>query len=515
MEKKQFRQRVDRRREAIADSGKVFLTRGLRRVYSTVGAVQTKTRPSAYIPVEEMPDYRADGGLSYSVGFGKATLFPDDFMKHTYYLAYRGGAKAAVGYLDEPKAHAVWMDDRSGRGGILLVSLDAIGLLRADVQKIRESLSDFADTTGCRGIHVLCTGTHSGFYTLGVWNKRPLTGQDKSYKRFLISQVKQAAVAAYKDRRRGQIYLGSVHVPDLQCDKRTPLVFSDVLTRFRFVPNDGSREVWLVHFPMRPDALRGDNTRISADYPAYMRDAIRGRTGAETVFFLGPVGGGVCVRIPDEEEILAAGGDFARTTREAGEKLAAYAMFVENEKALPSCINILTQQFYLSVDNTVLMTAKLMRMLSAETFFREDTSMGVAVRSEMTYLTIGGRQILLVPGQLFPELVTGDYLSADASASGYGPEVNSEPLARIAGDEKLLVFGLADDHLGAVVPYNDFLLHPDTPYLSPAYDRHHRAHSEEQFSLGADTAHTIADTFEAMMDSVRRAEAKAAAQDQI
>jgi hypothetical protein len=123
----------------------------------------------------------------------------------------------------------------------------------------------------------------------------------------------------------------------------------------------------------------------------------------------------------------------------------------------------------------------------------------------MTYLEIGSLHLLLLPGELFPELAYGGYLSADESSSADGGEDNPVPLTEIAGDPALRIVGLANDEIGYILPPNDFLLHPDTPYFEPTRDRHGRRHYEETNSLGPRTAETIAAVFQGMMRAVRKA----------
>ena len=57
---------------------------------------------------------------------------------------------------------------------------------------------------------------------------------------------------------------------------------------------------------------------------------------------------------------------------------------------------------------------------------------------------------------IFPELVFGGALSAEESGTGNGPEVNPDLLCDITGDKDILIFGLANDELGYVLPPNDF-----------------------------------------------------------
>lgn len=503
---------INQLKKTFTEKGEVLLSRGLRSAYSAIGAVGQKASPLPAIPAAELPDYRLKGGSCYSVGFGKATVFPDDFMQKTYYVAGYGENNPATGYLDEPYAHAVWMDDNSGRGAVLLISVDTIGLLNADVNGIRASLADFARTTDCRSINILSTHNHAAIDTMGTWGPLPLSGRDKHYMEYFYAQVKKAAIDAYKDRRSGTLYLGSVEVPDMQEDTRTPIVYSKTLTRLRFVPKDGTRETWLLNFACHSESLQGCNSRVSADFPGYMREAIRRETGAETAYFVGAIGGMISMDIPNKKEIRDAGGDFAENTRQIGEKLAAYAMSIGKEKKLSPCINVLRQEFYFDADNTMLMTAKLANILRAKGYFMEGASLGFVLKSEMTYIDIGGQKLLLLPCELFPELAYGGYLDSDASACGYGPEINPVPLTEIANDPAMLIFGLANDEVGYVIPKNDFLLHAEKPYFEAACDRHGRRHYEETNSLGAAAADTIAEVFSGLMQTVNAAKAKVEAE---
>ena len=63
----------------------------------------------------------------------------------------------------------------------------------------------------------------------------------------------------------------------------------------------------------------------------------------------------------------------------------------------------------------------------------------------------------------------------------------------------MIVFGVSNDMAGYVVPPNDFILHPETPYFENGHDIHDRRHYEETNSLGPKTAVTIADTVKEML----------------
>ena len=68
------------------------------------------------------------------------------------------------------------------------------------------------------------------------------TGKVDSYMQKIFKTIKEICIEAYENRKTGDLYLGTTHVPEAQNDRRPPFVLHDTLTRFRFVPDDGSKE---------------------------------------------------------------------------------------------------------------------------------------------------------------------------------------------------------------------------------------------------------------------------------
>ena len=90
----------------------------------------------------------------------------------------------------------------------------------------------------------------------------------------------------------------------MQEDIRTPIVYSKALTRFRFVPEDGSNEIWMLNFASHSESLQGCNHLVSADFPCYLREKIKKTVGADTLYTVGAIGGMISMDIPDEIKIL-------------------------------------------------------------------------------------------------------------------------------------------------------------------------------------------------------------------
>ena len=479
-------------------SAKKLLSKGMKKIVSAPKA-KLKKEPEAPLLsrgtfdklFEPLSEY-------YTAGFGKAEIIPADLSRRKYYVAGYNFWNPAKGILDIPHAHALWLDDNSGRGAIVFVSLDAVGMLNKDVRAVKDSMADFLKETGCRNINILCTHSHAGIDTMGLWGPLPKTGRDPKYMEIVFEGIRKAVRAAYEDRREGSLFLGRIQVEGMQKDIRTPVVFSETLTRLRFEPKDGSRDIYFVNFAAHSESLGGSNSLVSADFPAYLRKEILERTGAETVYCVGAIGGMITMHTHGDDKVAS--------TKKIGKDLAEFALSVENEEKLKPAVNFLRQEFYADVDNFVLMFGAKAGILKADRYLRRGTSYGYALKSEMTYFEIGSLKMLLLPCEIFPELVFGGYLSAEESATGLGPEANPTPLTEIAGEEELLIFGLANDELGYVIPPNDFLLAPGIPYLDRVRDRHDRNHYEETNSMGPKTAQILADTFADMMQTIKAAE---------
>ena len=93
----------------------------------------------------------------------------------------------------------------------------------------------------------------------------------------------------------------------------------------------------------------------------------------------------------------------------------------------------------------------------------------------------------LIPGEIFPELVTGKTLKAG------DPEALAVT-AKNAGYANLITVNLANDELGYIVTPSDFIVHPTNPYFQ-RYEVNGEDHYEETNSVGKQCAYKIAATF--------------------
>ena len=431
----------------------------------------------------------------FTVGLAMEDLTPPDLDTHRYYMAGYGFFKPIQGMLNPVCATALWIDDNSGHGGVLLLSVDCVGIMHNDTEEIRRRLRPFCRITGCRAVHVMATHCHAGVDTMGFWGPLPKSGRDKRFFALLFEKTERAAEKAYASRRDGNLFAGSVMTEGIQQDKRLPEVFEKTLTRLRFVPRDGGKEIYIVNYAAHPEVLGSRNVQLSADYVHWLREKVKRDSGADLIYFNGAIGGMIT-------PTLASGHEDIASSRAAGYKIAEAAMSVQNERRLELRIGVIRKEFYLELSNTVFALCGILGVMPRKRYPLGQGPLNVSLKTEMAYMEIGDIHILMLPGELFPELAYGGYLEAGVAAAG-GPELNPPPLREIANDPDLIIFGLANDELGYIIPPNDFILDETYPFLVKAFDHGGRRHYEETNSTGPRTAHILAETFTQIMHIVR------------
>ena len=434
----------------------------------------------------------------FCCGFASRVTMPENIHDHPYYLAGHRTGKTVAGILDPLTVSALWLDCKDG-GGMVVIGADVVGIAGVEIAQIRDTLQDFCRETGCRSVNILCSHNHAGIDTLGYWGKAiigpvPGNGKDPAYMALLTENMRACCYEAYRTRKEGKLFVGSVHVPEGVFRSRKPIVMRDVLSRIRFVPDDGSEETWWLNFGAHPNTMGGDNQLISAEYPGYLRTEINKVQKTNVLFGVGPI------LAVDPGELSE---DNYERARKEGELLAKAAFTIDNDRPLTPDVLIVRQPYLAPVENAVLALMAIIKTVNYKKAASRESSLGLALCTEMTYINLGGQKILLLPGEAAPEFVFDQYSPAETSATGLGPEINAKPLTAVAQDDDLIVFGLANDMTGYMVPPNDFILNPDGPYLDTARDRFGNRHYHETNSLSPKITQVVSDTFADILSRVQ------------
>ncbi len=441
-------------------------------------------------------------GESWTVGFSKEALTPDDVTSDTYYIAGYNTNNPAQGVLDDMYAKAMYLDDNTGRGGVIICALDCVGISRKDINDIRKAVIESGEIPNLKSINICATHTHSAVDTQGLWGSAFYSdGKNDAFMESLKEKTAKAIIAAYKARENGRLYFGTAEAEGLQTDTRTPVDFDATVTSIRFEPASGSKDTYLVNFACHAEMLGSKTTVVSADFPAYMDDEINKQTGGANVVFINGAVGGLITGAEIDSFLKGELEDCIAHTKEFGKNVANLVMGIENEKELEPIINIKSQAVSVTCDNTALLLARFIGVLNNDVLRHSPSE--VSIISEVSYMELGAKQIgiYMIPGEICPELESGNFMPADEAANGV--EAEYKPLSEMARCEHNFVLGLCNDEIGYIIPDNDFMLHEWLPYFNIPVDSFGRKHYEETNSVGPKAAGILLDAMEQLISSVK------------
>lgn len=238
-------------------------------------------------------------------------------------------ANYAKGVLDDIRVRTICIDDCTGRGVVVLCSVDCIGLSNKNIRKIRSRMAEFSKENNISYINISSTHTHSSVDTMGIWgelltvlpNNRKyvkngegelLDSCDNDYMEFLFEKICHSIKEAYSDMCEGRLFESYMGKASMQgttendslrdrglygyvWDRREPYDCSTQLLRLRFVPDDkDKKETILLNFGAHPyinsmkERDQGDGNLISGDFVYNLGDYFE-RNNYNFVFFNGAV----------------------------------------------------------------------------------------------------------------------------------------------------------------------------------------------------------------------------------
>ena len=439
-------------------------------------------------------------GKKWTCGFGKESYTPADYDTKTYYIAGYDSNNPVKGVLDDLYARAVYLDDNRGDGGAVFCALDCVGISRKDINDIRKLVIESGRLGKVKSINISSTHTHAGIDTQGLWGEKIYkSGKDKAFMDNLKKMAAQAIIASFENKKDGRIFMGYSPVEDMQADVRTPETFDKNLTRFRFSPDDNSGDIYIVNFASHAELL-GTTSLVSADFPAYLIKEIEDNVPcSNAVFFNGAIGGMVSAK--EIKKVYRDSIDCEAYMKGFGRRLGEIALSVSSETELKPILNIKSKGIVVPGDNTVLILARYLGVLNND-IGRTKKRSRACIYSEVGYMELGDKDVavFLIPGELFPELYNGEFLTEKDSAN-HRRSSYKKVLADMTDCKHKFVIGLCNDELGYIVAENDFLLNEALPYINKATDDMDRDHYEETNSTGPETGRIILDETEDLIKS--------------
>jgi hypothetical protein len=422
------------------------------------------------------------------------------------YLAGRDNNVIAFGVADDVWVRA-WAI-RTNATTIAFFTIDALGLFRdPDIEAVRAMLP------ASLGIDLVVGSSTHGHHNadlLGQWGPDPtVRGTDDAYLARLRQLIADAITEAVNGMKPAKMRAGSIPVVDgndetkYVSDTRDPVVIDNVMHVLQFDGEDGTPIVTVVNWASHPDSMGSHYRYVSSDFVHYFREAVEAQLGDPVVFVNAAVGGQIGpghVHPLDENGMPLNRSDTdTRFIEYWGKGLAEFVprALAGVQPETPK-IAFRTTKFAIHVDNigfqTLAQIGTIDRMFYG--YDRQKPLIGdnaPLVDTEMAYLQLGDNvSIITMPGELLPELFIGGYHGEyaynwqpfiDTSLpNAADPTMAPKPpyLRDLMPGQHRIVWGLAMDFFGYIVPQYNYVLDPVTPYLRDAPGDHY----EETNSVG-------------------------------
>lgn len=487
-------------------------------------------------------------GAKWSLGFGKESLVPDNLLDGTKKY-YTGGyfTQKVNGAFDDQKAVAIALNDGSGRGTTIFVSIDGIGVANGDVRAIREAAKQKLNEKGIENninaININATHCHTVIDTQGIGLdllpkifRSFFVGADRSmdteFLEVMIDRAADAIVEAYTNIETGSLYyfetagMGKDDEHGLYADDEYPYLvnkryytegYQHLFACFKFIPdNKASAATIIANIGAHPTIVDESTKLLSADFPAFMEEKING-AGMNFMFIQGaqaPVSVNKWADVPastigevdekvavnptaeDYKTAILYGYEYARLILEAQDSL----------KEIEPILNVRMTEYVVSLETGLFAYGATEGFIGTTTVKDSSSKTGYSVITEAGYIEIGKDIVLLTaPGEIVPQLIYGNIVSAEESYSG--TEWTYEATAKLIPEGKtVLVMGLCNDAIGYILPDNDFAhFITDVIWDMDGADKilgpYHR-HYEELLSAGASAGSTTVSTLNELVKSL-------------
>lgn len=490
-------------------------------------------------------------GARWSLGYDTQSLVPENREDYNLYLGgfmslENGFSNKLRDVYDDMKVRTIALSDNSGRGISVFATIDCIGMTNTDIRAIRAGLAEFAKEKGINSINIFSTHCHSCIDTQGLWTDNVKTillnlfsaysgwgevqkGTDEKYMQFLFEKVRFSVEAAVDSMKTGELTfsqkdLGKEYFNNKNRTSATA-VLSD-LTKFTFTPDDGSTPTIIANMAAHPDVVglptKGDESKgqiLSGDYVYYIGETLN-QAGYNFMFFNGAICGIYIGRGPTSDNVelprrvdisIRYGREIGRillgmnmtedeikndpflsVTGDSEENMAkdGYTLWYENwepvsEEKVEPLLNVRLKSVITPVTNNVILLAGKLR-LANHTLIKGEG--GNFLSTEIGYAQIGSHKIVMMPGEISQDLVAGGAsLTKDGSIDK--EDFTGKTVREIFGEDTI-VFGLANDAIGYVVPDNDYC-------MGLVFN-----HYQETLSLGKNTASFLMGQYEKLAEEV-------------
>ena len=274
---------------------------------------------------------------------------------------------------------------------LALVTIDCIGLLYPDVQKIRKRTCEIINDTLLTPERVIVASNHihSGPDVVGIWGPSQLeSGVDSTYMKRMIEGTAQEVKKAFDLMKPAKVFstsgeFGEQWVSNI-CE---PKEIDRSLSTIQFTDTNGENIATLTNFACHPTFYDAVQNEVSADYVGAFYSHLSQSIAGEHLFFQGAIGG--WVQPLKEDQSFEVG-------QKRGEELSTEVqrLLKQKKEFLSSNIAFRNEVFELPVSNPG------WAQLSAAGVIKRDISN--TTTTEMAWFRIGEAQFITHPGETPP-----------------------------------------------------------------------------------------------------------------
>ncbi|QDU60409.1 hypothetical protein Pan216_12480 [Planctomycetes bacterium Pan216] len=396
------------------------------------------------------------------VGFAAEDITPTLSGDRPVWIAGNGLERRATKVLDPLYARALVLKD--GDQEIALVSVDSIGLQYDVTKRVRKRLPELDY------VMVASTHSHSTPDVIGLWGpSRRESGKDPAYVRLIEDKIVAAVTSARSSTNPATASFGTAQDKSLLYDPRPPYVYDDILRTLMFRHAKTNQPLAIVvQWGAHPECTSARSSFLSADYPATLLAELQKEYGCPGLFFVGATGG---LMMPNLRPLRERSGSESLTIEEG---MAEYGKAVTSlaRKALAESepIKLMPMKPVVKRRSLPLTNPKFIGALSIGLLERpiylwtgDSSELGrqvpsrqtgslIAIETEAGWLQLGQLRILLIPGEIHPELVYGGVVDPPDLRLDFPDAPIEPPLAKEMPDRRWMLFGLANDEIGYIIP---------------------------------------------------------------
>ncbi|MFN7016871.1 MAG: neutral/alkaline non-lysosomal ceramidase N-terminal domain-containing protein, partial [Fimbriimonadales bacterium] len=349
--------------------------------------------------------------------------------KQVYLAGYAPNRPNTGGVHDDIWARALVV--QVGQERLAIVVCDLLGLLRDDVQKIRQQVKSVPPNR----VMVLCTHVHSAPDTIGLWGPTPMqSGRDEEYVNFVIETAARTVDEATSRLQPATVGFAKTNIDGVAYNYRVEKILDTEAAVMQFRSKaDGKVIATLTNFACHPEVLNND--QLTADFCHWYYQTVESKVGGVAIFANGALGGMISPA-PNPDPNVPKGRDWARAER-YGTTIANKAL----EAIATARFSDAVQLEHREANYTVPLENERFRMALAAGIIPAGASLSNdKITTESHLIRLGDAVMFTMPGEVLPNI--GILLKRLLAPYG----------------DPVFLFGLANDELGYILSMADYYL---------------------------------------------------------